>query len=837
MEIIIYLLCKIEIIQTNIIGPQSGGVSVDLEGEAEGNPTYDGTLWGIGEYKVPVIKYSPEAIFANRVPILNANFLRPASTNTNTANPEDNMLALRNVVAGWYVAIRMISIIGLLSVLVYLSIRMMLSGVAADKAKYKKMLMSWVVAMCLLFFLHYLMSFIMTLSETITSFVSTAGDTAINVNVGNGETEFSTNMIGLARFQVQHTDAMFKIAYMVIYIMMVFYTLKFTWVYLKRMVSMAFLTLIAPLIALTYPIDKAGDGKAQGFDMWIKEYLYNALVQPLHCLLYVIFATATIQLSKTNPLIAVMIFPLMGYAEKFLKSLLGFTKASGGTVPSMAGAVGAHALGTMVGNLAKRGRAGIGPGGGKPRTAGQRGGGVTVGAPNDLDDINDVEGLIFNDGTLQEGDGNVTNSNDGNQNGQNGQNGPDSGNNGGRERADSENTGNQNRENDSNIDELIRQQEEILNDPNATDEDIANAQELLDYYQGNTGTQPTQDEELARQRQEWQAGNTESARDNWTYTPPEPTTIGEAIGRDLTSAGEYIGGRISGVAGRIRGGIGNTRRFLTNEDGYRNEKIAEAKDTAKQKANSMALAGYNGIKRNLKGAAYAAKPLAYKTAKGVFSAGVRGTAAAVTGAATFAAGAVATGDLSQAATLAGTAAGGTYYGLGKATKAVAGRQIEDFEVAHNLSTDYKSAFERGKYGSEAKAANAREQREWEHSDEFNQFLRAKCKTKEDIEATRSAMIEYHKLGVKDDNEAYKLYKAEAAVQKNLQQVGGQRPTRREMVSAMKAEAKADSRAWTNDDVYKKTKASYVNRFSGTQAEKEKKATRKMELARIIHYNK
>ena len=40
---------------------------------------------------------------------------------------------------------------------------------------------------------------------------------------------------------------------------------------------MAFLTIIAPLVALTYPIDKINDGKAQAFNMWFKEYIFNLL--------------------------------------------------------------------------------------------------------------------------------------------------------------------------------------------------------------------------------------------------------------------------------------------------------------------------------------------------------------------------------------------------------------------------------------------------------------------------------------------------------------------------------------------------------------------------------
>ena len=52
--------------------------------------------------------------------------------------------------------------------------------------------------------------------------------------------------------------------------MLIIYTIRFTWTYLKRVVNMAFLTLIAPVVALTYPIDKVADGKAQAFNLWIK---------------------------------------------------------------------------------------------------------------------------------------------------------------------------------------------------------------------------------------------------------------------------------------------------------------------------------------------------------------------------------------------------------------------------------------------------------------------------------------------------------------------------------------------------------------------------------------
>ena len=55
-------------------------------------------------------------------------------------------------------------------------------------------------------------------------------------------------------------------AYAVMYIIMVIYTVIFTFMYIRRVLYMSFLTMVAPLIALTYPLDKIKDSKAQALD-------------------------------------------------------------------------------------------------------------------------------------------------------------------------------------------------------------------------------------------------------------------------------------------------------------------------------------------------------------------------------------------------------------------------------------------------------------------------------------------------------------------------------------------------------------------------------------------
>lgn len=128
---------------------------------------------------------------------------------------------------------------------------------------------------------------------------------------GNGYDTFATNLIGLVRFCTEYDTIAVKIGYEIMYIMLVGYTIKFTVIYLKRVLNIAFLTLIAPIVAFTYPIDKSIDGKAQGFSMWIKEYFFNALIQPVHYLLYYVMVSSAMGIAVKNPLYAIAVLTFL----------------------------------------------------------------------------------------------------------------------------------------------------------------------------------------------------------------------------------------------------------------------------------------------------------------------------------------------------------------------------------------------------------------------------------------------------------------------------------------------------------------------------------------------
>ena len=341
--------------------PVSGVPQVDIAEEYIETAT--------GKYGIPNIKLTPAEIFAGNVSALDANFFKTEGDHNQELGGSEKSIVeqLRDTVATWYVALRNIAIVGLLSALLYIGIRIVISSSAGDKAKYKQFFVDWVVALCLIFFLHYIMAFTMTMSETVTDVL--AGDRTNQgrikeVNIRLTETDgtttfkdagtevcFSSNFTGVARMKADYQGGTLKIGYSILYIALTVYTVYFAFVYLKRLLILAFFTMIAPLVALTYPLDKIRDGKAQAFNYWFKEYMFYALLQPMHMLLYTVFVSSALSVAANNLLYAIVALAFIVPAEKIVKQMFGIK----GNTESTLGGFAGGALASQAFNMLRKG--------------------------------------------------------------------------------------------------------------------------------------------------------------------------------------------------------------------------------------------------------------------------------------------------------------------------------------------------------------------------------------------------------------------------------------------------------------------------------------------------
>ena len=221
------------------------------------------------------------------------------------------------------------------------------------------MLKDWLIAICILFIMHYIMALALSVTETLTNMLYKSYTDAMGVQQTitndmlsaegeeNGSNNYIEKLVGTSAFKDITADSIATVirlrvsiaadtgeamGYTIMYAVFVIYTIIFTWQYLKRVVYMAFLTMIAPLVAMTYPLDKMRDGSAQGFDMWLKEYVFNLLLQPLHLLLFTILVVSALDLAKTSVIYSLIALGFLLEAVKIVKSFFGFDKApiSGG---------------------------------------------------------------------------------------------------------------------------------------------------------------------------------------------------------------------------------------------------------------------------------------------------------------------------------------------------------------------------------------------------------------------------------------------------------------------------------------------------------------------------
>lgn len=234
------------------------------------------------------------------------------------------MYKFRSAIAVWYYALRTIASAILLVVLIYVGIRMALSTVSAEqKASYKKMLVDWVVSLAIIFLMQYIMLFVIYVNNAIVDAIATIGD-------ASGIRD-AMDKLGKAALDPLSIDS---IAATVVYCMLVFQTFGLFISYFNRMLTLAFLTLISPLITLTYSIDKIGDGKAQAMNTWLKEYVFTILIQPFHCIIYMAFVNVAMELlvgqtggiayQLAAAIIAILCINFMKEGEKIVRKIFAF---------------------------------------------------------------------------------------------------------------------------------------------------------------------------------------------------------------------------------------------------------------------------------------------------------------------------------------------------------------------------------------------------------------------------------------------------------------------------------------------------------------------------------
>mgnify|MGYP001025065148 CR=1 FL=1 len=263
------------------------------------------------------IHYTIEDIVYNRIPLLDPNILSGTAGGVELQSGS-TLEKIRNLIAGWYVSFRNISIILILVMLIYTGLRMALTMSAQGKADFKQQLYTWVKCMAMVFILHYVIFLVLNLNNTIVGLFDPSNSTAHENILYN---TIKTRAYDL-RLSIGFTGT-------VMYIILFIYWIKFLIIYTKRLLKIVLLVVTAPFVIARYALDNAtGKGK-KAYKDWLHDFVTNVFIQSIHALEYTVLIGIAVDLGTNSIIGFIIALVFLSQILKFDEVILSILKFEG----------------------------------------------------------------------------------------------------------------------------------------------------------------------------------------------------------------------------------------------------------------------------------------------------------------------------------------------------------------------------------------------------------------------------------------------------------------------------------------------------------------------------
>lgn len=258
-------------------------------------------------------KLTIDKIIFNQIPLLDVNMFSDTAGGY-TLKEDSSLQIIRDSVATWYYAIRNVTIAVMLVILIYIGIKMAISSIASEKAEYKRMLVNWLVGFLIIFVIHFFLIFVLNLNSTILGWIMDAQE-----SMGYEDSIYET--VRTKAYEIKFSSGMIGT---ILYIVLIVLMLKFLYIYIKRLLGVCILIVMAPMMGASYAISKVRTGKAKAFTRWMKDYTLLVLIQSVHALIYTCFVTVVLQLTNESMggiMIALVVMNFMFKATNIFTSI------------------------------------------------------------------------------------------------------------------------------------------------------------------------------------------------------------------------------------------------------------------------------------------------------------------------------------------------------------------------------------------------------------------------------------------------------------------------------------------------------------------------------------
>lgn len=286
----------------------------------------------------PTDRVTIEDIVYNKIPILDINIFNLETAAGEQIEQGSIIYTLRGNLATWYYTIRTIAIMVMLVILIYVGIKMAFSTIATEKAEYKRLFKNWLMGFIIIFTIHYFMVIVININEGIVEIIEPDYVTQ-NQDDGNGIISFdqynSNNnqqagekslyeQVKIMAYEIKATTGW---AGTIMYVVLVYYLVKFLLMYIKRFFVIGILIVISPIVGISCAIQK----KQQALKTWGVEFTTNVLIQSIHALLYTLLVSIGIDMMAKSPIrgtvLALICIGFIFTGEKLIKKIFRANKA------------------------------------------------------------------------------------------------------------------------------------------------------------------------------------------------------------------------------------------------------------------------------------------------------------------------------------------------------------------------------------------------------------------------------------------------------------------------------------------------------------------------------
>ena len=302
----------------------------------------------IGEYdffNMNFFSESGETENANIIDVLTGNTTEGETNLAQKINQADDLVTpgssgdvkrlslggqIKQRIRSFYVVMRNLSIAASLFILIYVGIRMAISTVASEKSKYKKMLIDWVASLMLVLIMHFIIIIFSFASQKGLELIRNLANVLGVTNIEEGILSGNLYRMGTSTSRGESILAIGfnAITSFITIAIFVYYELKFFIAYVIRFCEISVLVVIAPLVTITYSIDKIGDNKAQAFSAWFKELSVKYAIQVVHALTYVLFIATAGVIASEVPLFAAFFLLALDKAEKIFRNMFNIKSSN-----------------------------------------------------------------------------------------------------------------------------------------------------------------------------------------------------------------------------------------------------------------------------------------------------------------------------------------------------------------------------------------------------------------------------------------------------------------------------------------------------------------------------